>query len=381
MSEFQHYEWLALDRPLNAAQLAEVKRLSSHMDRVTSTNASVSYSYGDFKHDPLDVLARYFDVFFYHANWGTKTVAFRFSSDVIKRAAIEPYLIKHCVELEQRRDFWILSITLETENDYAWIREEDEAASAADIAGVRRQIAQGDYRALYLMWLAKIQEHHDEFSDDEDYDEDYESEEDIGEAPPLPADLKNLDAALNRFCKFFAIDANLVAAAAQQSAQKKEPSRSEMKAAIASLSRKECDDFLLQLLDDQSSLSDRLRQRLGLTSIVVKWGKRLLLVPFALPFAALAAQALPLASDPDSFWSTSRPGQTQSLVYSLASSNNAVAGGGSVFAVNSDSRVLSVVAPGGAAALNFEAPLLSLYALTGVVADSIAPSTAPFASL
>jgi hypothetical protein len=39
-----------------------------------------------------------------------------------------------------------------------------------------------------------------------------------------------------------------------------------MKAAIASLSRKECDDFLLQLLDDQSSLSDRLRQRLGLTS-------------------------------------------------------------------------------------------------------------------
>jgi hypothetical protein len=191
MSEFQYYEWLALDRPLNAAQLAEVKRLSSHMDRVTSTNASVSYSYGDFKHDPLDVLARYFDVFLYHANWGTKTVAFRFSSDVMKRAAIEPYLIKHCVELEQRRDFWILSITLETENDYAWIREEDEAASAADIAGVRRQIAQGDYRALYLMWLAKIQEHHDEFSDDEDYDEDYESEEDIGEAPPLPADLKN----------------------------------------------------------------------------------------------------------------------------------------------------------------------------------------------
>jgi hypothetical protein len=36
-------------------------------------------------------------------------------------------------------------------------------------------------------------------------------------------------------------------------------------------------------------------ERLGLTSIVVKWGKRLLLVPFALPFAALAAQAVPWA--------------------------------------------------------------------------------------
>jgi len=36
-------------------------------------------------------------------------------------------------------------------------------------------------------------------------------------------------------------------------------------------------------------------ERLGLTSIVVKWGKRLLLVPFALPFAALAAQIVPWA--------------------------------------------------------------------------------------
>jgi hypothetical protein len=36
-------------------------------------------------------------------------------------------------------------------------------------------------------------------------------------------------------------------------------------------------------------------ERLGLTSIVVKWGKRLLVVPFALPFAALAAQVVPWA--------------------------------------------------------------------------------------
>jgi hypothetical protein len=98
-------------------------------------------------------------------------------------------------------------------------------------------------------------------------------------------------------------------------------------------------------------------------------------------FAALAAQALPAAADPDVAWSTSHPGQTQSLLYSLAEHNNAVAGGGSVFAVGAVSGRLSVLAPGGAGALNFESPLLSLYALTAVVVDTIAPSSAPFASL
>jgi hypothetical protein len=51
--------------------LAEVERLSSHMDIVTPTQAIVTYSWGDFKHDPLKVLAEYFDAFLYAANWGT----------------------------------------------------------------------------------------------------------------------------------------------------------------------------------------------------------------------------------------------------------------------------------------------------------------------
>jgi hypothetical protein len=62
MSEYQYYEWLCIDRPLTAAEQSAVDRLSSHIE-ASATGASVEYNWGDFKHDPLQVLARYFDAF------------------------------------------------------------------------------------------------------------------------------------------------------------------------------------------------------------------------------------------------------------------------------------------------------------------------------
>ena len=54
MSEYQYYEWMAIDRPLNGKEIEAVNRLSSHMDLVSATQAIVTYSWGDFKHDPLE---------------------------------------------------------------------------------------------------------------------------------------------------------------------------------------------------------------------------------------------------------------------------------------------------------------------------------------
>lgn len=77
MSEYQYYEWQTLDRPLTPEEREAVSKLSSHID-VTSSQAVVTYSWGDFKHDPIQVLARYSDAFIYLANWGSKRLAFRF---------------------------------------------------------------------------------------------------------------------------------------------------------------------------------------------------------------------------------------------------------------------------------------------------------------
>lgn len=60
MSEYQYYEWQRLEGPLTIAEQNAVDALSSHID-VSSMQASVSYNWSDFKHDPVQVLAKHFD--------------------------------------------------------------------------------------------------------------------------------------------------------------------------------------------------------------------------------------------------------------------------------------------------------------------------------
>jgi len=56
MSEYQLYEFLALDRPLTAEDLAYVRTLSSRV-QPTPTQATFTYSYSSFPGDPLKLLA------------------------------------------------------------------------------------------------------------------------------------------------------------------------------------------------------------------------------------------------------------------------------------------------------------------------------------
>jgi hypothetical protein len=65
MSEYQYCERPALGRLLPPTEQAAMDRLPSHID-VTSSRAVVTYSWGDFKHDPIQVLARYFDAFLWY---------------------------------------------------------------------------------------------------------------------------------------------------------------------------------------------------------------------------------------------------------------------------------------------------------------------------
>ena len=60
MSEYQLYEFLALDRPLSAEDLAYVRTLSSRV-QPTPTQATFIYSYSSFPGDPLKLLAKHYD--------------------------------------------------------------------------------------------------------------------------------------------------------------------------------------------------------------------------------------------------------------------------------------------------------------------------------
>jgi hypothetical protein len=88
--EYQYYEFHAVDRPLNKEEQAHINSLSSRV-QLTPRQAIFTYAYGDFRGDPLELLAHCFDMLFYQANWGTTQLAFRFPSSTIDPQQIEPY--------------------------------------------------------------------------------------------------------------------------------------------------------------------------------------------------------------------------------------------------------------------------------------------------
>ena len=77
MSEYQYFEWQKLESPLRMDEQNAVNALSSHIG-VSSMQASVSYNWGNFKHNPIQVLAKYFDSHLYFANWESYDLAFSF---------------------------------------------------------------------------------------------------------------------------------------------------------------------------------------------------------------------------------------------------------------------------------------------------------------
>lgn len=242
MSEYQYYEWQTIDRALTAEEQAAVGKLSSHID-VTPTRAWVEYHWSDFKHDPKQVLARYFDAFLYYANWGSQRLAFRFPQGLLDEAALQPYLWEYCSELEPIGDWLILDISYPDEDGSHWF---DGEARLSALAPLRDDILAGDTRVLYLAWLLAAAAN--------DIDEELE--------PPVPPGLKELSAPLTEFVRFFQLDPFLVQAAAQASEPLRPAPALALEALIARLSRAECDAFLRRLAEGEPLLALKFKRRL-----------------------------------------------------------------------------------------------------------------------
>lgn len=269
MSEYQYFEWLAIDRPLTKDQLREVNGLSSHMDEVTPTQAIVTYEWGDFKHDPIKVLAKFFDAFLYTTNWGTRRLAFRFPATALDNAAIKAYLIPNQIELKRASAYSLLTLDLDDEGgggDMDWV---DTDGLLGQIAVVRRQLMSGDFRALYITWLAQVALKGNAGNDDDDSD----SDDSASAEPPIPPGMAQLDGSLTALCEFFAVPKYLVKAAATKSPKQPAPSAAELRAKLTKLPRERANDFLLRLLSDDSPLSAELRRELGLNQSTANAGK------------------------------------------------------------------------------------------------------------
>jgi hypothetical protein len=246
MSEYQYYEFQTIDRLLTEAEQADVEGLSSHIE-VTASRAVVTYSYGDFRHDPRQVLSRYFDACLYAANWGTRRLMFRFPHGLIDLTAVEPYWRERCIEFTRLGAHQVLEIELDEDAGLDWVEAEGVLSGLVQL---RNDILDGDYRCLYLAWLKAVT-----LEDPEDVADERE--------PPVPAGLQKPTPALQRLAQFFDIDLHLIeSAAAASPAITPAVSDKAMQQAIAQLTREECNEFLFRLAQGKAGLGLTLKHKL-----------------------------------------------------------------------------------------------------------------------
>lgn len=230
MSEYQYYEFLAIDRPLDAPQQRELRALSTRA-RITSTRLVNTYHWGDFKGDPRLLMARYFDASLYLANWGTRRLMLRLPTSLLGVEVASRYAATDSACAWSAGDQVILELTSEKEDEY-W--EEGAEDSLSSIIPVRSELAGGDRRLLYLAWLLSV------------------DAGELGEKelePAVPPGLATLSASLQTLVEFLRLDEDLLSVAAEASKplDPTEPSATELTAWVTRFPEEEKDALLARL--------------------------------------------------------------------------------------------------------------------------------------
>ena len=103
MSEYQYYEFAAVDRPLTTEHMRRLRALSSRAT-ITPTRFSNFYTWGDFNGDPAVLMDQYFDAFVYVANWGVHELMLRLPRRLLSPRAVRPYRTAESVPMWSTAD-------------------------------------------------------------------------------------------------------------------------------------------------------------------------------------------------------------------------------------------------------------------------------------
>lgn len=244
MSEYQYYEFQALDRRLTEMEMEALRAISSRAE-ITATRFVNVYNFGDFKGDPDLLMEKYFDGFVYVANWGTHEFQLALPAKVISLQTARLYCSGDALSVRQKSGKLIFTFRSDEEGGDGWEEGEDLLSG---LLPIRDELLQGDLRALYLGWLARVQL------------------EELGEnkkEPPVPPGLGKLSVALANLVDFLRLDPDLIAAAAQTSVrlQPNADFKKQMAAWIKSLPTREKEDLLVRFATEDPQVRPELRTR------------------------------------------------------------------------------------------------------------------------
>ena len=234
MSEYQYYEFTAIDRPLTKDQQSELRARSSRA-RISSSQFINEYHWGSLKGNPVEWMEKYFDASLYTSNFGSRAIHVRLPLSLLDIKSVRAYEISGVLEVRTTSEHIILSFYSNEEPGYYDDEEDNIGSTLSSILPVRDELARGDLRLLYLGWLLAV-------GCGEVSDETME--------PPIPLGLAELSGGQQSLADFLHIDPNLIAAAARASgpARPDKPSTDDAKAWLESLTATERDAWLLDFI-------------------------------------------------------------------------------------------------------------------------------------
>ena len=256
MSEYQYYEFQAVDRPLDEEDRKALRALSTRA-RITTTSFINHYNWGDLRADPAELVERWFDLHLYLANWGTRRLMMRLPKRLVAPEDLEPFLRRSdpggraasgaagdgCGELARVVDTgeWLL-LDVHDDGEARDYDDDDAEGWLAALGPLRSDLLSGDYRLLYLIWLAAVGS--GLVRDDA--------------LEPL-AGLGPMTAGLQAFADFFRIDPDLVRAAAEASPGALEAEA--VRIALKAIPAKDMTDLLERLVAGDPHVTAELKSR------------------------------------------------------------------------------------------------------------------------
>lgn len=233
MSEFQHYEFHAIDRRLDDEALEFLHSRSTRAE-ITPYSFVNEYNWGGLKGDPVDWMKRFFDAYLYYANWGTHTLMLRIPRKLCDLDTARLYIAEPSLDVIETKEHVIFAFTAHSE-DADW---DQLQADLTPLLPLRNELLVGDYRCLYLGWLAGVT------ADDVDADE---------TEPPLPPGMAYLTLAQQALVDFLWLDDDLVevATAPGSGEAPTEPTPEVLAAWVAKLPVAEKNAYLVRLLQGE----------------------------------------------------------------------------------------------------------------------------------
>jgi len=173
----------------------------------------------------------YFDAFLYVANWGSHWLDLRVPARLLPPETVSMYCTNDCLVFHTTGEHIIVSFASEAECG-EWVEDEGWLPS---LTPLRTDLMNGDYRSLYLGWLMAVQEG---FLDNDETE------------PPVPPGLGTLNVPLKTLADFLRLDPDLIAAAAEGSAEAQTlaPSHQEIAAWVAGMPSTEKDAAIAALI-------------------------------------------------------------------------------------------------------------------------------------